>query len=77
MGVGGAFGGLAEAFPLVSLILMPDFFPGGVGSLAEALLVPVFRGGSGSWTVRMCLARASDRVNALSHSVKLCQDFII
>ena len=70
-GVGGAFWGLAEVLlrvPFENLSLMPDFLPGGAGSLAEALVVVVARGGSGSWTVRMCLARASERVKALSHS---------
>ena len=53
----------AAELPLVSLSLI-DFLLGGVGSLEV-----VVRGGSGSWTVRMCFARASERVKALSHSV--------
>lgn len=50
--------------PLACLILRP-FLPGGVGSFEEPS--PPFDG-SGSWTVRVCLASASDLVNALSHS---------
>lgn len=31
------------------------------------------RKASVSWTVRICLAKASDRVNARSHSSTICQ----
>lgn len=59
------------AGPLVSLSLMEDFFA--VPGAPPAWVVVVSaaaaaRAGSGSWTVRMCFASASERVKALSHS---------
>ena len=70
VGVGGGLGvPLLVELPLVSFNLMPDFFAGGVGSATALPPGPDARGGSGSWTVRMCFARASDLVKALSHSI--------
>ena len=57
--------GLEAPFP--SRILGPFFGCPVSGSMGFAF-VALARGGSGSWTVRVCFARASDRVKERSHS---------
>lgn len=55
------------ALPFVSRILGPFLGWPVAGSIGFAFVVEAF-GGSGSWTVRMCFASASERVKERSHS---------
>ncbi len=61
--------GRREEVPLVDLLFLA-LLGLLLGSVGRSVEVPVAapRGSSGSWTVRICFANASERVNALSHS---------
>lgn len=72
-----SFAAAAPPFPpFIRRILGPFFGRPVAGSMGFAFVVDAF-GGSGSWTVRMCFARASERVKERSHSKGVvCQRFL-
>lgn len=60
--------GLTVGLPFIESRNLGPFLGCPVAGSMGLAFVMAARGGSGSWTVRMCLARASERVKERSHS---------